>query len=304
MNHGTDIPEGPADPAAGDVPGGVYLCQVDELTSCGACCGLYNYASLTRGELQALIAYRTERFRQVPRNEDAITDFQMEMERRESQRQLYAEFYRCPFLGFIGLRGSRVGCLLHPAGEGNGGIDWRGLSFYGGMACRTYFCPSHRGLPAAFKNILKSVLRGWYLYGLVVTEERMLAACCAEIERRLGRPLCAADAALRPAGRAALLRLLGLKLGWPFRDETWQGPANYFFNDDRYPRPPIDYRRLSTSTSAHDAVLRELSSFFRTRQELRSAESTLDALYARIVAAIGAPEAPPASIDMPGRPVL
>jgi hypothetical protein len=58
-----------------------------------------------------------------------------------SNNQPFPEFHHCPYVGLIGNELSRVGCLLHPMAEGNTGVDFRGLSYYGGMACRIYFCP-------------------------------------------------------------------------------------------------------------------------------------------------------------------
>jgi len=142
------------------VPGGVYLCQVDENVSCGACCGLYNCPDASRACLQERLTFRTERFREVPRNTDAIDAFQEQMERREPRQRPYPDFYHCPFLGLVGRQNSRVGCLLHPLADGNQGVDLRGLSFYGGLACRDYFCPSHRNLPPVYKAIIQSVCHG------------------------------------------------------------------------------------------------------------------------------------------------
>jgi hypothetical protein len=263
------------------VPGGVYLCQVSESVSCGACCGLYNAADASLEGLQTRIAYRTERFRRTPRGEDSIYAYQQDLERRESQGRPYLDFYACPFLGYIGENASRVGCMLHPLAEGNNGIDYRGLSFYGGLACRDYFCPSHRNLPAAYKEIVKSVCTDWYLYGLVVTEERLLGNFFGEIERRLGRPLGAADAAAAGAAKSALLEFFLLKLSWPFRGQNWRGPGNYFFNDGLYPHPEIDYARIQAEPSAHDGIFRELSSWFASRTELRAAETMIEALLNR-----------------------
>ena len=48
----------------------VYLCQVGERVSCGACCGLYNVADLSRDALEDRLARRTERFAAVARSED------------------------------------------------------------------------------------------------------------------------------------------------------------------------------------------------------------------------------------------
>jgi hypothetical protein len=233
--------------------------------------------------LENLLAERTERFRKIPREEDAITEFQVQQERRDPRPRPYPDFYHCPFLGFIGRSGSRVGCLLHPLAEGNAGIDYRGLSFYGGMACRIYFCPTYRGLSGASKQAVKAACRDWYTYGLVITEERLLAAFFGEVESRLRRPLTAADIQARPAAGRAVLEFLELKLNWPYRYAGWRGPGNYFFNDGLYPKPEIDYARLGVSSSHHDAILHELSSAFNQSSELAQAEALIEDLLKRIL---------------------
>jgi hypothetical protein len=218
------------------VPGGVYLCQVNDTVSCGACCGLYNRPDATRGRLQELLGGRTETFRRVTRDIDAIDAFRLETERREQCERPYADFYACPFLGLIGPHGSRPGCLLHPLADGNDGIDYRGLSFYGGLACRDYFCPTYRDLPAAHKEIVKTVCTDWYLYGLVITEDRLLAAFFGEIESRLGRPLAPAEiSAGQPAGDA-LRELFGAKLTLPW--PGLEGPRQLLFQRRTLPARP------------------------------------------------------------------
>jgi hypothetical protein len=268
-------------PAQAQPPGGVYLCQVGATVSCGACCGLYNCADASHGYLESLIAGRTQEFRQVPRTPDTIADFQLKWERRDPRPRPYPDFYHCPFLGFIGA-GSRVGCLLHPLADGNAGIDYRGLSFYGGLACRDYFCPSHRNLPAAYKEIVKAVCADWYLYGLVITEDRLLSAFFGAIEKRLGRDLSAADILAHADSRRAVREFLTLKLNWPYRVPD-RGPGNYFFNDDLYPKPPVDYARLGVAPSPLDAVLRELSSTFNLPSALHRAEALIEGLLGRIL---------------------
>lgn len=267
-----------------DVPGGVYLCQVNERVSCGACCGLYNLADASRENLEFLLSRRTAAFSRVPRDPDAILDFQVRMERGDPRPRPFPDFYHCPFLGFIGPQRLTVGCLLHPLAPGNGGVDYRGLSFYGGLACRTYFCPTHRGLPAEAKRIVAGLAGDWHRYGLIVTEERLLQGFFAEAERRLGRPLTRADLAAHPDARRAVAAFLELKLSWPFRGPGWKGPVHYFFNDGLHLRPRIDYAAAGAAGSVFDALLRELGGFFRSPAELRAAEETLERLIARAVA--------------------
>jgi hypothetical protein len=283
-------PEGPGpkeSPAA--IPGGVYLCQVNDNVSCGACCGLYNCADASRGRLQELLHERTQQFAAVPRDVDAIDAFRLQRERCKYGERPFLDFYACPFLGFIGADGSRVGCLLHPLAAGNGGIDYRGLSFYGGLACRDYFCPSYRNLGAGPKEIIKAVCTDWYLYGLVITEDRMLAAFFGEIEKRLGRPLRAADLSVHPGLRPSIHEFLTLKLNWPFRAPGAKGPGNYFFDDGLNPKPKIDYARLGVAPSRLDPLLRELSSAFDRPADLTRAEQWIENLFDRIMRSSEAP---------------
>jgi hypothetical protein len=301
MNPTIEIPDdrSPSGPPPGEsnaaaVPGGVYLCQVNENVSCGACCGLYNCPDASRACLQEQLAFRTECFRQVPREADAIDTFRVQMERRESRQRPYPDFYHCPFLGLAGKRNSRVGCLLHPLADGNQGVDLRGLSFYGGLACREYYCPSYRNLRPAYKTIVKSVCTDWYLYGLVITEERLLTGFFDAVERRLGRCLEPADIAGSPGARQTLAEFLELKRVWPFHAPAWKGPAQYFFNDGLYSRPPIDYERLGARPSAHDVILRELSSAFGSRAEVAAAEARIETLLDRILRQVNSPAAPAA----------
>jgi hypothetical protein len=275
------------------VPGGVYLCQVSDTVSCGACCGLYNCPDASRDRLHALLVYRTETFRPVARDIDAIDAFRLETERREQSMRPYLDFYACPFLGLIGPHGSRPGCLLHPLADGNGGIDYRGLSFYGGLACRDYFCPTYRNLPAAHKEIIRAVCADWYLYGLVITEERLLAALFGHIEHRLGRPLAPAEVNASQPARDALRELFGAKINWPYHGPDWKGPGNYFFNDGLYRPAPIDYQRIDARASVHDGILRAFSSVFESAAHLAAAVARVEDLLSRVLSGVYAPSSGP-----------
>ena len=280
-------PESCLRPPTGPVPpGGVYLCQVGETLSCGACCGLYNLHDASRPHLAKLLTDRAERFRRIPRTADAIDAFRLEVERSDPRPRPFYDFYHCPFVGLIGPHGGRVGCLLHPLGDGNGGIDLRGLSFYGGLACREYFCPSCRSLPAAYKTMVQAACNDWYLYGLVITEERLLSAFFAEVERRLDRPLPVNARAAGPAAQAAVAEFLALKIDWPYRGPAWKGPAHYIFNDGLHPRPEIDYAAIGTGPSRHDVILRELETEVGTPAGLAAAEDRVERLVQRSAEAL------------------
>jgi len=263
-------------------PGGVYLCQVGEGVSCGACCGLYNIADLSQRSLEAMLTERTEAFARVSRTAEAIEAFQKKVEGWTLPKRPFPDFYHCAFLGLIGLNGRRVGCLLHPAAAGNNGIDWRGLSYYGAMACRTYFCPSVRQLPQPHLQILRQAMDHWYPFGLIVTERRLVTIFFREVENRIGRPVTAADFA-KGSGPVELLReFAGLKREWPFRRKDAPGPCNYFFENGEYPRPSVQRSGENIPLSRYEAIFKELESAFSSKKDLRAAEGLLDDLFSRL----------------------
>ena len=106
-----------------NIPGEVYLCQVDEHISCAACCGLYNLSDVRRETLLQMLQRRTELFVQTARTMEAILEFKAIVEANENQDRPYLEFHHCPCIGMIGAHQTRVGCLLHPLGDGNQNID-------------------------------------------------------------------------------------------------------------------------------------------------------------------------------------
>jgi hypothetical protein len=254
------------------VPGGVYLCQVDEHISCGACCGLYNVADASRGHLESLLGDRSRRFADVPRTVAGIDAFARQNNSLEPRQRPFPEFHHCPFIGLIGTRHSRVGCLLHPLADGNRGVDYRGLSYYGGLACRTYFCPATHSLAERFKRIVRATIQDWHLYGLVVTEADLIAALFQQIEDRLGHRVDLALFETRPAAGRCLAQLLELKLTWPHRPPQADTPCHYFFFDVAYTKPAIDFSRLGVAASCYEPILRELVSAFDSAEALRQAE--------------------------------
>jgi hypothetical protein len=264
----------------------VYLCQVSEGVSCGACCGLYNVKNLSKTKLRAMLAERTEAFASVPRTEAGIDDFRMRIEGLSPPERPFPEFHHCPFLGLIGPEKSRVGCLLHPAASGNDGQDFRGLSWYGGMACRIYFCPTRQHLSPSYQMIARETAEHWYFYGLIVTEHRLLAAFFREAEDRIGRKLSRAD--FMPDSEAAALfrELASLKIVWPHRRIGAPGPCHYLFENGEYDRPEVQRMNPEIPLSRYEAIFRELDSGFNSIEDMRRAEGRLDTFFENLTAAL------------------
>ncbi|GAB6113614.1 hypothetical protein JCM14713_33720 [Desulfomicrobium salsuginis] len=216
----------PTLPEDEQVRGGVYLCQTGQCVSCGSCCGLYNVRGLSREGLRDMLDDRRRAFAAVPRTIDAILAFEQERLALEGRDHPIPDFHHCAFVGLIRDGGERVGCLLHPLADGNAGVDWRGLSFYGGAACKLFFCPTYDRLEARWKRLVRHVIDDWFAYGLIIPEHRLLAALLGAVEARLGRELD--PDALSRDGQAALAELLRIKLDWPLRAPDAPLAWNFF----------------------------------------------------------------------------
>jgi hypothetical protein len=261
---------------------GVYLCQVNEKVSCGACCGLYNIPDLSRKKLCDMLLERTTGFSKVPREIEAITRFGEEILSEIGDKRPYDEFYHCPFIGFIGKGKARAGCLLHPFSDGNNGVDYRGLGYYGSMTCHIYFCPSYTRLPENHKRVVRESADDWYSYGLIITETALISAFFSEIESRFPEIRDEADIGQNQTLLNIVKAFIDLKVSWPFRPPS-ETAANYFFKDKLYERKPVDYSGINDAgrVSRHDVIFRELGSNFKSAEELRYAESILDNLFDR-----------------------
>ncbi|MFP4668505.1 MAG: hypothetical protein ACLFMN_06880 [Desulfobacterales bacterium] len=260
----------------------VYLCQVSENVSCGACCGLYNVADPSRRGICRLLERRSREFAAVPREIDAVSGFgEREAGRLAKAGRPMAEFHHCPYVGFIGENKARVGCMLHPMADGNRGVDFRGLSHYGSLTCSIYFCPTHSLISSDFKDIIRTVIDDWYLFGLIVQETELLRAFYDEIVRRCRRGFPGPDSAFDPEGRTLWGKLFNLKLKWPFASSS-RIPARYFFNDNLYPRSKVDYSSTDRESSRYDLIFRELDSVFASEAELLCAERVLDEIFESI----------------------
>lgn len=266
----------------------MYLCQVNETLSCGACCGLYNLSDLSRENLEFLLSKRTEDFAAVPRTEDDIFNFQRRNRGGHRLRRPFPQFHHCSFLGFIDEQKRRVGCLLHPAVPGNNGVDYRSLSWYGELACRTYFCPSTNKLTGLCKSILTGIIDNWYDFGLIVTEHALLSAYFQEMEARLGRSIVVVDYTKNIQAVDAFREFVELKSRWPYRRDNAPGPCNFFFENGLYPRPAVFRASPDIPRSSYETILRELESGFSSARELEQAEQLLDALFVKTERALGA----------------
>jgi len=242
-------------------------------------------ADAAYGPLVSMLSERTKDFDRVPRQADDIAAFGQRAQTRCGPGP-FKDFHHCPFVGLIGEEQLRVGCLLHPHAAGNLGVDFRGMSYYGGMACRLYFCPAHSQLSAVVKTVVRESAVSWYEYGLIVSETRLLSEFFKALEERLGSPLTASEILNREECRQIVGSVLRLKIDWPFRRRPDPGPCNYVFDDRLYPKPAVGYPPPTTTVSPYDILFKELLSGFNTPAELALAEEMLTDLIENLARGI------------------
>jgi hypothetical protein len=232
----------------------VNLCRPDSQKSCAACCGLYNVPNATRPHLLEKLHTRTTLFAAVPRSAEAIVEFEAVVRALDHEKPLDSAIHVCEFTGFVDEQSRIVGCLLHPSGPGNDGVDLRGLCHYGSMACKTFFCPAWEEVPARYLEIAIRVVDDWHLYGLVVTDVAFLCGVFGLLEDALGREL---DPAALCTGPAA--DMLHDILAWK---DTWLLKGTALRRRSRYYVKSHYVRGLCRPSARREDVLAALSFTF------------------------------------------
>lgn len=251
----------------------IHLCQPDGKKSCGACCGLYNYADSRRESLERRLRRRTRLFHETVRGPADLAVFSDRVRREEDQAKRFEVIYCCEYLGFLDAGGRTVGCLLHPCQ--NGGEDLREVSFYGRELCAGHLCPSYHYISREEQQSLIAIIDDWYLFGLVVTDIDLVK----EYFRLAGEAVGEMPPSRRfkdPRLRETALRFFRLKLDWPFRSPDTNRFGKYYFDGSQYMIRPIDYEALGSEKSRYDRIFQSLTSSFCDRNALREAEEAID----------------------------
>jgi len=251
---------------------GPHLCQPDAGKSCGACCGLYNYADSSRESLVLRLRRRTELFRRAGKSPEGLQVFSRMIQATEDMARRYEVIYCCEYLGFLDMEEKRVGCLLHPLQ--NGGVDHRGLSFYGRELCDGHFCPSYHYISREEKQALLHIIDDWYLFGLVITDIDLVKSYFQLISDGVYEtpsPDRFKDGRLREKAGA----FFDLKLSWPFRSADVHRLGKYYFDGSQYMIKHIDYGALGSEISRFDRIFLSLTSDFRSREDLQRAEELI-----------------------------
>ena len=249
----------------------IHLCQPDTDKSCGACCGLYNYADSSREALTAKLRERTRLFHEMVGSPADLNRFSDRVKGREPSERLYEVIYCCEYLGFLDDDERRVGCLLHPLQ--NSGVDMRDVSFYGVELCDGHFCPSYHFISREEKQALIKIVDDWYLYGLCITDIDLVK----EYFRFVGEGIYEAVRPERIRGtlKAIALDFFSLKISWPFRSPDANRFGKYYFDGSQYMISHIDYDALGCARSRFDKIFLSLTSRFETLEELRRGEEII-----------------------------
>jgi len=249
----------------------IYLCQPDSGKSCGACCGLYNYADSTKDALTERLRNRTRIFRETVTGAADLKIFSDRIRKVESGEKLYEVIYCCEYLGFLDDEEKKVGCLLHPLQ--NNGMDMRDVSFYGKELCDGHFCPSYHFISREEKRSIIRIIDDWYLYGLCITDIDLVKEYFRFISEGIGGVPRPEQFEGRLKGIA--LAFFSLKISWPFRSTATNRFGKYYFDGSQYMISHIDYDALGCERSKFDKIFLSLTSRFRTLEEIRSAEKII-----------------------------
>ncbi|MBI4965835.1 MAG: hypothetical protein HY913_21335 [Desulfomonile tiedjei] len=241
------------------------LCRPDRGKSCAACCGLYNVADGTKASLTKKLGARTTLFAATERSAEALIKYEESVRLLEKEAPLDLGIHVCEFTGFLDEGWLTVGCLLHPLSPGNGGVDFRGLCYYGSVACKSFFCPAWEALDHHHRTILAAVIDDWHTYGLVATDVNFVRAVFGLLERALGFALDPEVLLSSPAGEI-FKEILSWKNDWPFRGSSKVRRSRYYFQE-------ADVNGATGNGSWVGTILESLRFTFDSRDEMDGAEA-------------------------------
>ena len=250
----------------------IHLCQPDAYKSCGACCGLYNYADSLKESLGKRLRNRTENFRNTVKRPDDIWHFSEIVRMAEDQKKLYEVIYCCEYVGFLDNEERKVGCLLHP--YHNEGLDLRSVSFYGSELCAGHICPSYHYLSREEKLALINITDDWYLYGLCVTDIDLVKSYFRIVSERVCE-MPAPEKFREGVFKDIALRFFSFKVSWPFRSHAANRFGKYCFDGSEYMVNHINYKVLGCEGSRFNSIFLSLSSEFKNIQELKEGEEMI-----------------------------
>jgi hypothetical protein len=192
------------------------------------------------------------------------------------------DFYSCEFVGFLDTSETRVGCMLHPLVQGNRGVDWRGLSFHGAMACQGFFCSSFRELRRAEKRVLLSVVQNWYLYGLVVSDASYVKSFFDLAAKKLRNRIDMAKLSTPPAAKL-VYEFFHWKIDWPYKHRDASPPRSTDLGFSKTNQSGGRQDSAQESLGSMDLVFESLGLEFGSQRERQDAEWEVDQLFSRLL---------------------
>ncbi len=261
-----------------------YLCHPDEVKSCGACCGLYNYENFDREKITAALSFRTELFQAMNPAGGELEEFRSVVAEMDSRPKLLEDIYTCEFLGFVDSDQRQVGCLIHP--QINGGVDMRDHAYYGAETCGEHRCTAYNYLTEVEATPVIAALDDWYLYGLCITDIDLVKGFYEAVSRERFETIRPEIIVEKPVALDAFRRYLSLKENWPYRRGRKRF-GQYVFESGSYKVGDIDWKTLGVEPPPEARILRSLSSEFNDTEELTEALEILRGIVNETVQAIG-----------------
>lgn len=124
-----------------------FMCQLDGQRSCAGCCDNFQQ---DREVLRRKYSCRRAAFDAMVRGRGDLPLYREHMARQELAD------VSCRFLAFLDDNQQSVGCLLHPKGPTNKGVDLRRYGKHGEPRCQAYIC-------AGLRTVRKGGLYEWLL---------------------------------------------------------------------------------------------------------------------------------------------
>jgi hypothetical protein len=218
----------------------------------------------------------------TPRTVEGVLRYGEETREEELLELVDPDFYSCEFVGFLNRDETQVGCLLNPRSPGNGGVEWRGLSFHGGAACAGFICRASRELTEGERKIVVGTVHDWYLYGRLISDIDYIQRVFRLVGESLGRPL-EPEWADQADARSVLLELFRWKIDPSFPEEVGSRAV-----DDAGPHPAMARAQATCACHIRTHLDRVLERVGCTRQSVARRQRTLDLvnrLLARLVEA-------------------
>ncbi len=269
------------------MPVDTHLCQPGQGASCGACCGLYNFADHSRAALTAELVRHGEALKHLPRTRDAWQRAGRTLVAEGVAAPLFQKVRVCPLLGFLDPARTKVGCLAHPMV--NGGVDLRDCGVYTAEVCESFTCPSFTWLEEGEAALIRAACADLYLYGLVITDVEFVRGCFKLMQAEQARPVPPAELLANAAALEAIRALFALKER--AKSEATEGGIFGRFIDRGQEEPTLrtlDYRALDVSPAPEDDVVLCLG-FSPTRaSELEAARALVKKYILAVVKALDA----------------